>query len=386
MANHTRVCIVIPTHWSAQMGGSQYQAKLLIEAMSARKKYEVFYLANRFDPHFRASDHEVVGIDGPRGWRSYSFALDTRALWRQLKRLKPDCIYQRVACAYTGVAAYYATSNRRRMVWHIAGDRCLLPISARQVLKRPWRLPDEAMFRVGARNAPVVVAQSRDQQRALEFQFGRKSYLVPNFHPLPKEDVHKGGAVKVVWVANLKPVKRPELFVRLAENLSDLPQAEFVMIGSPGVDKVKHRSLLERMELINNFRYLGALPQVDVNRIIAESDVFVNTSAYEGFANTFIQAWMRKTPVISLSVNPDRVFDDERIGFLAGDYDKLVGLTRRLIGDEDLRKTMGDQAHQYALSNHCFDNVDRLIRLIDGDERADLAVGELGRMARIDNA
>ncbi len=56
--------------------------------------------------------------------------------------------------------------------------------------------------------------------------------------------------------------------------------------------------------------FCGAISQQEVNAELANAHVLVNTSLYEGFPNTFIQAWMRRTVVVSLNVNPDGIFDE----------------------------------------------------------------------------
>ena len=39
-----KLCFIVPAHWDALMGGSQYQAKLLIEHLLTLGKYDIYYL------------------------------------------------------------------------------------------------------------------------------------------------------------------------------------------------------------------------------------------------------------------------------------------------------------------------------------------------------
>jgi glycosyltransferase involved in cell wall biosynthesis len=73
-----------------------------------------------------------------------------------------------------------------------------------------------------------------------------------------------------------------------------------------------------------NLEYLGEKSQDEVNELLARAHIYVNTSLFEGFANTFIQAWMRDVAVVSLHVNPDGVFDREGVGIHAGSEDELM--------------------------------------------------------------
>ena len=92
----------------------------------------------------------------------------------------------------------------------------------------------------------------------------------------------------------------------------------------------------------------------------------INTSRYEGFSNTFIQAWRRKVPVVSLDVNPDNVLNREGIGlFSDGSYGKLKESVLTLIRDEELMSDMAKHAQEYALARHSIANIERLIDIFD---------------------
>ena len=79
---------------------------------------------------FESDDYEVLKIADSRGIRRYGYFFDTVSLLRILKKIKPDIIYQRIACGHTGIAAYYARRNDCKMIWHIAHDTDVMPFKS----------------------------------------------------------------------------------------------------------------------------------------------------------------------------------------------------------------------------------------------------------------
>jgi glycosyltransferase involved in cell wall biosynthesis len=169
----------------------------------------------------------------------------------------------------------------------------------------------------------------------------------------------------VCWVANLKPLKQPELFVRLAFDFRHRADVEFVMVGAQQMHAKAWDRLLASMRNLQNLRYVGSQPQSAVEQLIASAHVLVNTSTIEGFPNTFIQAWLRKVPVVSLSVNPDGVFDAERYGICAsGSYDRLRDAVEQLITESSLRSRIGERANTFARERFSESNIEQVIRLL----------------------
>jgi glycosyltransferase involved in cell wall biosynthesis len=171
-----------------------------------------------------------------------------------------------------------------------------------------------------------------------------------------------------LWVANFKRWKRPELFVDLAASLGDLEGVRFVMVGAEAGGSGSrdwNAAVTQRLRSLPNVQYLGSQPQSQINRLLAGAHIFVNTSVSEGFPNTFIQAWMRAVPVVSLSVDPDGVLQRERIGFRADSAQGLEAAVRRLLVEPGLRAEYGERARRYALATHSLRNADMLMKLID---------------------
>lgn len=287
--------------------------------------------------------------------------LDSISLFRKLKEIRPDIIYQRIGCAYTGICAYYAKVSGCKMIWHVSSDSNTNPSKLTFNRRIIINFIDRKFFEYGVHHAHHIFAQTITQEGALKTNYNKHNVtVVRNFHPLPKEPIVKDDRVRIVWIANLKQLKQPEIFIRLANDFKEQANVDFIMIGATQDKSSWTAQILEQIEQAKNIQYLGFREQDEVNAILARSHILVNTSLWEGFTNTFIQAWMRKVPCISLSVNPDNIFDNELLGLYAGNYEKLKDHTLALIHDKERMRKMGENSQSYAFEHHSYKNAENI--------------------------
>lgn len=357
-----KIVVLQGGHFSATKGGAQYQVEVLVDRMVEVGGFDTTYITHHSDPEFVPKGYRIQHIPTKPGLTGDGVIAASRKIYTTLKELQPDAIYQQGLKSHTGVAALYARNNNCKFVFHIASDYDVTPVSVLRKLDfNITSLPHKLIGDYGLRRADVVVAQTDVQDEMLQTNYGRNAELiVRNFHPAPEIEVSKDDGVRVIWVANFKEVKRPELFVQLAEDLKDVDNLRFVMIGRPGDPKV-YDGLHRRIENTENLEYLGELSQSEVNKQISRSHIFANTSSMEGFPNTFVQAWMRGLPVVTAGVNSDRLFDSGQIGFCGKDYEEFKKWVLKLVGDEALRSQMSENSKLYADQNHSMKNVDELI-------------------------
>ncbi len=366
----TRVALLLPSHWSALQGGAEYQVRLLCRHLVESDRFEVHWVSRRVHPDYRAEGYRVHDLGAPAGGlRAQAFVFDHARVDRTLRAIRPQVIYQRVGCAYTGMAARHAARHGARLVWHVASDQDLAPMSLPLTRPKRWlKYLDKLYLEHGVRHATDIVVQTAHQQTLLEKRYGRRARaLIRNFHPPPAEVIDKSGPLRVLWIANLKPLKQPEVFLRLARACVDLAPARFVMIGQGMMDTAGQRAFEHAARALPNLDYLGELPVERVNELLARAHVLVNTSTVEGFANTFIQAWMRRVPVLSLHVDPDGLLAAQGIGHCAhGDEGGLVTTLRAWLADARRREDIGRRAETYAHAHHALANVARLAALLEG--------------------
>jgi len=363
--NKIKLVVLIPTHWEALMGGSQYQAKVMIDHLIPTDEFDIYYLARRVKVGFEPQGYKIIKIGDPNGIGKYAFFFDGLKLFKALNEIKPDVIYHQVGCAYTGIAAYYCKKNDCNMVWHIASDVDVQKFDWKMTRNIAFRYVEKKILEYGIRRTQYIVGQTDYQGEQLEQNYHRKlDALVLNFHPYPKEVINKSEPVKVLWIANFKRLKRPQIFIQLARDFLDVPNVKFIMIGSPPQEADWRDELMSEIDALDNLDYVGKLGQNQVNEQLAISHLLVNTSEYEGFSNTFIQAWMRQVPVIGFNVNPDGVFDDNKLGcFSKGDYSLLVKQVRSLSSDNVEREAIASRVKNFSYEHYSEDNIKQFIEL-----------------------
>ncbi len=363
-----RLCIVSPCHWTGGFGGSEQQISLLLDVLVAQTRFDITYVARQADPGFQPTGYKVEQINVSPFSSRVGNLLDARPLLAALHKIRPHVIYQRVGGAYTGIAAYYAKRNNCKLVWHISSEMNVLPfrMDKNRSSNTVSRYIEKKALEYGIRNSTSIIAQTEQQAGLLQKHYGvTAARIVPNFQPVPVEPKKQDTPVKVVWVSNLKPMKRPGLFIDLARKYQSDVDVKFIMIGR-AENSLWCKQVIEEIKDVQSLDYVGERTQEEVNAILAQSHIFVNTSSYEGFPNTFIQAWMREVPVVSLDVDPDNILSSRSIGYRSGSFAALCRDLEKLIGDKQLRQSMGNAARDYAIENHSEKNIESVVKELVG--------------------
>ena len=310
-------------------GGAELQQALLAKALARRGWTVSMVVADYGQP-------EGAAWDGVRTLRAYRPDEGIPVLrfvhprWTKLhaalRRADADIYYASCAGGQLAQVALFARSRGRKVVFRIASDTDCDP---RALLVRYRR--DRMLYRWGLAHADLVLAQTPSQRQALARNFGRDSRVVASLletsgrsPPLAERDI---GAL---WVGNLRPLKRPHLFLDAAAHL---PGLAFHMIGGPmpGAEEL-YAEVRQRAAALPNVTFHGFVPQHEVGTYFERTRVFVSTSAIEGFPNTYLQAWSRGTPVVAF-LDPERLLTEKRLGTRVGGARELEDAIARLTGE-----------------------------------------------------
>jgi glycosyltransferase involved in cell wall biosynthesis len=346
------ICILTPTHFSSNLGGAEYQLKLLVEALVNTDKYNIYYLCQSANNNYKPEGYEIKKIDNNRSFTSDLTFLNSLKIYYELQKIQPEIIYQNVGGFQTGIAAFYAKKYGVKFIWHVASDDDIIPQWKCNYKRRLSFAIERKMLNYGIKNSDIIAVQTKHQAYLLKKNFEIISKnLIPIGHPVPKNKIKKRNELTVLWIANIKPLKQPEKFVDLARMFLYQKDVKFIMIGAKGWGKW-FKKIITDINSLPNLDYIGQLTQNKVNNLLSKSHLLVNTSLYEGFSNTFVQAWMREVPVVSLSVDPDNILVKERIGYRSNTINQLYKDVSLLLSDNYLREDMGKRASLYARENY----------------------------------
>jgi glycosyltransferase involved in cell wall biosynthesis len=136
------------------------------------------------------------------------------------------------------------------------------------------------------------------------------------------------------------------------------------MVGQPYLSGSLQADFDSRIRAMPNVRCLGESSQDEVNALLDRAHLLINTSKWEGFSNTFIQAWMRSVPVITLGVNPDGILDREGLGWCFDSVEEIAKVVGEVAANPDMLEAVGERARQYAIRNFSLDNASELAGLL----------------------
>ena len=276
----------------------------------------------------------------------YSYIVAPYLFWRSLKWANADIYLQKMVGPSSVLVILFRLLRRRRFIFSISSDWELESayLKSNALLMR-------FLYKFAIKRADGIIAQNKYQQRLLKTNFNRESVLIKSIHVLPIEKPDKAASPIVLWAATVREPKQPELFLKLARQI---PEANFQMIGggAPGEDARYFEQIKELASQVLNLEFVGFVPYHQINQFFARASIFVNTSSSEGFPNTFLQAWARYTPVVSLNADPDGVICHHKLGFYSKSFEQMAKDIKLLLKDGKLRAEMGANGRRYVEEEH----------------------------------
>jgi glycosyltransferase involved in cell wall biosynthesis len=331
-----RICFVglgtlpmLTREYGTRAGGAELQQALLAKALARRGWSVSMVVADHGQPDGAAWD----GVQTLKAYRPDEGIPVLRFLhprWTKLhaalRRADADIYYASCAGGQLAQVTLCAHGRGRKVAFRIASDTDCDP----RTLLVPYRR-DRMLYRWALAHADLVLAQTSSQQHALTRNFGRESRVVASLletsgrGPPPAER-----DIGALWVGNLRPLKRPHLFLDAAARL---PGLAFHMIGGPmpGAQAL-YEEVRQRAASLPNVTFHGFVPQHEVGGYFERALVFVSTSEIEGFPNTYLQAWSRGTPVVAF-LDPERLLTQKRLGIRVSGAQELEDAITRLTGD-----------------------------------------------------
>jgi glycosyltransferase involved in cell wall biosynthesis len=110
------------------------------------------------------------------------------------------------------------------------------------------------------------------------------------------------------------------------------------------------------MSGLKNVKYLGMVARDEMSALYLSSSIFCCTSEYEGFPNTFLEAWSHGLPIVS-TFDPDYLIRDRALGFEANTKEDLISGIKKLCSDQALWQQHSDNSRKYYQENHSVDEV-----------------------------
>ena len=199
----------------------------------------------------------------------------------------------------------------------------------------------------------VIVAQNKYQHDTFLHKYNGKSKIIYNGFEIKKikeRNKDKNKKTYILWVARCDEWKQPEIFIQLAKQN---PKLQFSMICPKSQDEIFFNKIKSQALTVKNLLFLDFVPYDKINEYFKYSILFVNTSLYEGFPQTFIQATMNGIPIITLYVNPEEFLNVHQCGFCCnGNIELLDEKIKELTTDRKKYGIFSKNAFKYALENH----------------------------------
>lgn len=295
--------------------------------------------------------YQVLDTFDPKvGVRILKYAYDyVPSMLRAAEAFGPDVIFQGCASIFTGISAFIARRLGVPFVYRCVNDT---DVNGRY---RPT-MPGYASlaYEYGIRGASGVICQNGYQEAGYN-AWRPKCPKTLLYNPIFAKDAAvspREARTFVAWLGVFQSQKNMPLLVKVAR---ETPHIAYRIGGMPSteVDADTMRAV-EELSRLPNVTMMGYIKRTELGNFLSGAVCLLSTSHFEGFSNTFLEAFVAGTPVvIPTRVDPDGLVQRKALGLVAKDDDGLIQAVDQSwrMPSQDYRE-MSDRVRAYVRANH----------------------------------
>jgi len=324
-------------------GGAGNVIQILSSEISKRSDFTpvVVVLNPHSSKHKLSKDVKVIEYSLQNNWSSNKlvfFCRNIKAIRSIVYNVNPDAIISFINNINTIVCLSLLFNNSIPII-----------VSERS---NPLAIKPFGLYRflrpIAYRRANIISVQC-DIFRSFMPNLKDKMVVTPNpvLKPMQVKSVYNfDGLIKLVSCARLDTVKRFDLLIEIFAELHKTYSNTQLTIWGEGPERQKLENLIAELGLSNCVLLPGSTQ--DIYAELCESDIYLMTSAQEGFPNALCEAMACGLPVIAFECHKGLrdIIDNYKNGILvdAGDSDSYLEALQSIIVNFDLRANIGKNA------------------------------------------
>ena len=172
----------------------------------------------------------------------------------------------------------------------------------------------------------------RKPSLAKAFDFPREFMVKILYNPINMVEKVKSNLKNrsyVSWIGRFVPIKNLPVLLRIAESL---PNIKFKIVGQK-TNSISQLDLdtIKKLKGLKNVEIIDFIDRDHILEFLNNSILLLNTSNQEGLANTFLEALLVGTPIVTTSkVNPDNMINMNRFGIVGGNHEEMINAIKSI--------------------------------------------------------
>lgn len=395
MAQKPRICFTIPSIYplfnpenKTSFGGWEVRIALIAKELARRGKIDVnLVVADHGQPHIEKREGVTLySWEGRALWgiptpvKSWSVILRRRIDQLIHKYLKSSqtpqtgqvgqvgdypirtdmiSIYDEIDAdiyivpgnsEFSTEVAFYCKQHGKKYVFLAGSDIDYVPEHKTHPEKRDLYGVSYYSKAYAIESAAAHLVQNEHQADLLRTGYGRTGTVIKNPIDLNRKFQRNKATKTILWVGKSnETVKRPSLILELARQLPQIPFVVFMLRGHEEL----HKKCLAEAQGLSNITLYEYVPFEQIESYFADAHLHVNTSTFEGFPNTFLQAAKYGVPTVSLKVDPGGMLSQYQCGVACkDDFEGFKQTVQSLMTDIQLHEKHSMQSLDYIKTHH----------------------------------